>query len=65
MTKNVADHKKWSAIIEFENNQPLYVRFRNAGIKGCIDTTRKLAPIKTQQGKNLNVLSLRDWQGKF
>ena len=62
MTKNFADHKLWSAIVEFGSNQPLYVRFRGATIKGYIDITRKFAPIKTSQGNDLNVLSLSDPQ---
>ena len=63
MTKSKDDKNKYSAKIEFKSNQPLFVRFLNLLGVDCIDKSRKLAPIKTKiGGKNLNILSLSDWQ---
>ena len=62
MTKIKDDKNKYSAKIKFKSNQPLFVRFGN-NLVDCIDKTRKLAPIKSKYwGKNLNILSLSDWQ---
>ena len=61
MTRNKEDQNKYSAKIKFKSNQPLFMRFGHPFYE-CIDKTRKLAPIKTKFGGNLNILSLSDWQ---
>ena len=61
MAQSKDDKNKLSAKIKFESNQPLFVTFGHP-FNDYIDKTRKLAPIKSEDGDNLNILSLSDWQ---